>query len=206
MGDGGDCCGSESSYNYCDDCVCLDCNFVASGDACVDAILGTCQTSNWQGDGYCDDGNNNAGCDWDGGDCCGASANYNYCSDCVCLDCTFESGDACVDSISGSCQTSSWQADGYCDDGNNNAGCDRDGGDCCGSDNNYNYCSGCLCLDCTFVDSGCSASCGHSSWTGDGYCDDDNNSCGCDWDEGDCCGDDNNYSYCSDCQCLDPAA
>ena len=39
---------------------------------------------------------------------------------------------------------------------------------------------------------------------GDGECDDPNNNCGCDWDGGDCCGSHNGYSYCSQCECLDP--
>ena len=38
------------------------------------------------GDTYCDDENNNAGCDWDGGDCCN---NDNpdwddFCDECAC--------------------------------------------------------------------------------------------------------------------------
>ena len=36
----------------------------------------------YQGDGYCDDSNNNAGCDFDGGDCC-QTANQ-FCSECWC--------------------------------------------------------------------------------------------------------------------------
>ena len=39
---------------------------------------------------------------------------------------------------------------------------------------------------------------------GDGYCDDDNNNDGCDYDGGDCCGDNVNTQYCTACQCLDP--
>ena len=35
---------------------------------------------------FCDDNNNLCGCDWDGGDCCGAANNYKYCNDCACLD------------------------------------------------------------------------------------------------------------------------
>merc|ERR1712077_18971 len=33
----------------------------------------TCKYPNYKGDSYCDDENNNAGCAWDGGDCCGAN-------------------------------------------------------------------------------------------------------------------------------------
>ena len=42
----------------------------------------------WKGDKNCDDENNNAGSDWDGGDCCGSN-NYGFCKECKCLDYTF---------------------------------------------------------------------------------------------------------------------
>ena len=48
-------------------------------------MKGTCGKALWQGDTYCDDDNNNAGCDWDGGDCCSPDHNYDYCSACECL-------------------------------------------------------------------------------------------------------------------------
>merc|ERR1712216_997663 len=73
---------------------------------------------------------------------------------------------------------------GFCDDSNNNCGCDWDEGDCCGSsgkNKQFNYCSDCLCLDPNMQD-GCSGGCGASAYVGDGFCDDDNNNCGCDWD------------------------
>ena len=38
----------------------------------------------WIGDGYCDDETNNAGCHFDGGDCCGANINTDYCNECIC--------------------------------------------------------------------------------------------------------------------------
>merc|ERR1712100_196136 len=202
--DGGDCCGStgkNNQYNWCTDCSCRDCTYEAEGDGCVDNAIGTCQTVNFVGDGYCDDGNNNAGCDWDGGDCCGTSdkaKQYNYCNDCSCLDCTaVVEGDDCVEEAVGSCQYSSYVGDGYCDDGNNNAGCGWDDGDCCGSSGKakqYNYCNDCSCLDCTAVVEGddcveeAVGSCQYSSYVGDGYCDDGNNNAGCGWDDGDCCG------------------
>ena len=37
------------------------------------------------GNGYCDDGTNNADCDYDGRDCCGSCVATTYCSDCQCL-------------------------------------------------------------------------------------------------------------------------
>jgi len=44
--------------------------------------------TNWIKDNYCDDINNNAECQWDGGDCCNNSnASWNnYCTVCKCLD------------------------------------------------------------------------------------------------------------------------
>ena len=46
----------------------------------------SCETEAWKGDSYCDDGNNNKGCDYDGGDCCGDNVKTNYCSACECKD------------------------------------------------------------------------------------------------------------------------
>ena len=37
------------------------------------------------GTGWCDDVNNNAGCGFDGGDCCGPDVKTAYCSECQCL-------------------------------------------------------------------------------------------------------------------------
>ena len=45
-----------------------------------------CEDDNWKGDGYCDDGNNHEGCEWDGGDCCGENVDKRNCQDCKCLD------------------------------------------------------------------------------------------------------------------------
>ena len=113
---------------------------------------------------------NNAGCTWDGGDCCGAK-NYGYCKKCKCLDCTYVTkGDACVKDMKKSCGAPKFKGDGYCDgqhdcvyrasgelggwvqttnyfcilpvDSNNVAGCSWDGGDCCGPKANIKYCKG----------------------------------------------------------------
>merc|ERR1711962_689734 len=43
-----------------------------------------CQVELDKGDGKCDDYNNNAGCDYDGGDCCGSNVNTYYCTICEC--------------------------------------------------------------------------------------------------------------------------
>ena len=44
-----------------------------------------CANPEHKGDGLCDDGNNNAGCDFDGGDCCGTLAVKQFCLECKCL-------------------------------------------------------------------------------------------------------------------------
>ena len=46
---------------------------------------GTCDQG-WIGDAYCDDINNNVGCNFDGGDCCGANVNTEWCTECLCLE------------------------------------------------------------------------------------------------------------------------
>ena len=45
------------------------------------------------------------------------------------------------------CVNPGWVGDGYCDDTTNNMVCNYDGGDCCGSNINTQYCSECQCLD-----------------------------------------------------------
>merc|ERR1711879_527103 len=126
------------------------------------------------GDNYCDDENNNAGCNWDGGDCCGDDVKENFCSTCECLDPNDPSNQ-------GVCGSPSWQGDNYCDDENNNAGCEWDGGDCCGDDVKTQYCSACECLD---PAKQCTGTCGTLHW------------------KGDCCGSNVNTQYCSVCECL----
>ena len=53
----------------------------------------------------------------------------------------------CCYSCPGTCGNPSWKGDNYCDDENNYCGCEWDGGDCCGSNVNTDYCSVCECLD-----------------------------------------------------------
>ena len=47
-----------------------------------------CGSPGYFQDNYCDDDNNNAGCKWDGGDCCDNETPYwnKYCTDCKCLE------------------------------------------------------------------------------------------------------------------------
>ena len=47
---------------------------------------GVCKNKAWKGDSYCDDENNNSGCEFDGGDCCGPTVKKNWCKACKCLD------------------------------------------------------------------------------------------------------------------------
>merc|ERR1719158_1936634 len=159
-----------------------------------------CGSPQWKGDNYCDDENNNAGCGYDGGDCCGDDVNTQYCSACECLDPNGQPTTTAAPAPppSDACGYPQWKGDNYCDDGNNNAGCEWDGGDCCGDDVNEQYCSACECLDPSMQ-----GVCGSPQWQGDNYCDDENNNGGCGYDGGDCCGD-VNTQYCSVCACLDP--
>ena len=46
----------------------------------------TCEDEGFAKDKFCDDGNNNCGCKWDGGDCCGPNNDYQYCKECKCKD------------------------------------------------------------------------------------------------------------------------
>ena len=45
-----------------------------------------CVDPDYKGDGGCDDQNNNAGCEYDGGDCCGNDVVTTFCTECQCLD------------------------------------------------------------------------------------------------------------------------
>ena len=67
--------------------------------------------------------------------------------------------------LNAGCETPSWHADGYCDDVNNNEACFFDGGDCCGSNVNTNYCTFCQCLE-----GGGEIYCS-DGWIADGWCD-----------------------------------
>ena len=44
----------------------------------------------FRGDRSCDDFNNNVGCDFDGGDCCGPNVDTSFCVECRCLDPNFQ--------------------------------------------------------------------------------------------------------------------
>ena len=108
-----------------------------------------------------------------------------------------------------SCGSPDWKGDNWCDDENNNCGCEWDGGDCCGDDVRTKYCQECLCLDPkqqdTTTPSSCTDTCGDQNRKGNGLCDDENNNCGCEWDGGDCCGGLLRCTGSEKCDCLDPS-
>merc|ERR1712037_391372 len=82
--DGGDCCGNkkgaQGQYSHCKDCKCYDPEITKK------KCQGRCKVLAWKGDKTCDDANNNCGCDWDGGDCCGKQNKYTHCINCQCKD------------------------------------------------------------------------------------------------------------------------
>ena len=43
-----------------------------------------CGLPEWATDESCDDENNNAGCNWDDGACCGNNVDKEYCTFCEC--------------------------------------------------------------------------------------------------------------------------
>ena len=44
-----------------------------------------CGSPLWANDKWCDDENNNAACNYDGGACCGTNVDKTYCTKCQCL-------------------------------------------------------------------------------------------------------------------------
>ena len=74
-------------------CICFQ--FKAQEENLYDTILRhdyfskiasttTLMKCDYQGDGYCDDSNNNADCDFDDGDCCLNPVNTQFCNECWC--------------------------------------------------------------------------------------------------------------------------
>lgn len=195
----------KAIFKYCSDCSCKDPKY--NGISCSKE----CHESDWKGDKTCDDENNHCGCDWDGGDCCGTTKDYDfgYCTKCKCLD----------PKVKTKCENQHLKGDKHCDPQNNHVDCEFDGGDCCGpkltgekARIKYHFCTvkqilpkgDCTCKDPKFNLQNCASKCLSDKWKGDGNCDDPNNTCGCNWDGGDCCGKGKNLSYCTKCKCLDP--
>jgi len=135
--DGGDCCG-KIKRTYCKICQCLDPNYEP------------CAKPDWQGDGTCDDMNNLKHCSWDRGDCCGKDVDRDYCDKCECLDPLKQQPSTTTKNPA--CGASDYVGDNVCDDNNNNAGCNYDGGDCCvetveGGVVIEEHCDKCYCKD-----------------------------------------------------------
>ena len=86
------------------------------------------------------------------------------------------------------------QKDGYCNDEINNADCNYDGGDCCGSCVVTEKCSECQCLG------GLAGNGGSSPSIGDSICNEESKSYECNYDNGDCCenGELIGNGYCND--------
>ena len=63
-------------------------NFISSDFLPFSDSLEPCEIAHYQGDGFCDDGNNHDGCGYDGGDCCDNDKHnaFIYCVECQCLD------------------------------------------------------------------------------------------------------------------------
>ena len=84
----------------------------------------------------------------------------------------------------------------FCNDETNNADCNYDGGDCCGSCINTDYCSQCACLG-EIIGNGVP-----NALVGDGLCNDETNNADCNYDGGDCCGTCTSMNQCTECACL----
>ena len=101
--DGGDCCGVNTTTNFCSECEChlngtcvagyhpLVGNGVCNNDTNIAECHydgGDCCTIpniTMLGDAICHDETNHPECDYDGGDCCLMNVNTDSCSDCNCL-------------------------------------------------------------------------------------------------------------------------
>ena len=83
----------------------------------------------------------------------------------------------------------------YCNDEANTAECNYDGGDCCGSCINSEYCTECICLG-GVIGNGI-----RNAKVGDAFCNDETNNVECNYDDGDCCGFNVNTDFCSNCGC-----
>ena len=133
---------------WCTECLCLEPGVTTTAPITTTDIYGGCYPYWKVGDGWCDDDANIYICNYGGGDCCGGITDYCYV--CQCIGGGVPGGGwgtTAPPTDSGACYQPSWLGDGYCDDSTNSEVCQYDGGDCCGSNVNSQYCSECLCLD-----------------------------------------------------------
>ena len=118
--DNGECCG-QVDLSKCEDCFCKD------PDNTELRSIVKCKYPFFRGNGKCDDENNIAECQWDGGDCCGCYVEKGFCTECQCKD---QSMLAMQNSPDWCCVQSKLN-DGICHAENNNEGCFYDSLDCC---------------------------------------------------------------------------
>ena len=157
--DGGDCCLHINKMDNCSNCICYHeglCNI---------------EINPFVGDGFCNDETNTYECRYDGGDCCESNTSMIHCSECTCYH-----QETCAAGI-----YPSLIGDGFCNDETNNADCNYDGGDCCGSCINTDYCLHCICLG-KIVGNGVP-----HAHVGNGFCNEETNTPECSYDGGDCC-------------------
>ena len=179
------------------------------------------------GNHFCQDILNNPNCNFDGGDCCGANVNTDFCFECFCYDsCDTIDYPYFIDDGSEFGAIVYNFGDGYCDDESNTEGCLFDLGDCCGPNVNVDFCTECICYDelpclvptvligdgtcnneanvakCNFDGGDCLCESVLSQYIGDGNCQDENNNPECQFDGGDCCGSNVITLYCTECDCF----
>lgn len=108
----------------------------------------SCPAPLWKGDGFCDDMNNIADCDFDAGDCCNKTKpSWNaFCQKCQCHTVKIGVNQTTNNNFNAACPSPHFRGDGFCDDANNIPACDFDGGDCCRRGKNWNvFCIECRC-------------------------------------------------------------
>ena len=144
--DDGSCTFPKKGYNCKKECLAKFDKCGVCGGQGIGGDKTKCSASSFRADNYCDHGNNNCGCGWDGGDCCGNKHKnqYKYCGKkCQCKDPSYTA--PAPSKCKKECGKHGWKGDNNCDDVNNFCGCDWDGGDCCGAKKNYKYCKTCKC-------------------------------------------------------------
>ena len=114
-----------------------------------------------------------------------SNVNTDHCSECIC-----HHQETCASGFFPSAV-----GDGFCNDETNNAACNYDGGDCCGSCVITDVCTNCMCIDET-IGNGIS-----NPLIGDGFCNDETNNVHCYYDGLDCCQTPVDETFCSDCSC-----
>ena len=89
---------TDLDSSYCSDCQCIDPEITDTTETnnpmlaywllpmiLYEAENTGCEFPFWVGDDFCDDGNNNSNCFFDGGDCCGDNVIAIFCDLCECI-------------------------------------------------------------------------------------------------------------------------